>query len=204
MTDRRVPPCTAFRELPGLDAPRALSHAGNGTHPLSGDTFVHCVLGEHQGGEHAGPIGDQDDTPQTLWLLWTQTGYRLEWRASCGAESSSSTCWFHHPHSNSSHAWHVADPVREAIRTLPKPDDSPPQTPAPSRGGHRGSVTDGRRQAVLPSVRPPLSGSPIIPVPMVGEPFRPTRVDECPAGGSHQYQEWSAKMRCVKCGATQG
>ncbi|MFJ9950977.1 hypothetical protein ACWDRR_36500 [Kitasatospora sp. NPDC003701] len=26
----------------------------------------------------------------------------------------------------------------------------------------------------------------------------------CPAGGDHQYQMWSAKMRCVKCGATQG
>ncbi|WP_327066192.1 hypothetical protein [Kitasatospora sp. NBC_01302] len=26
----------------------------------------------------------------------------------------------------------------------------------------------------------------------------------CPAGGDHQYQMWSAKMRCVKCGATLG
>ncbi len=26
----------------------------------------------------------------------------------------------------------------------------------------------------------------------------------CPAGGDHQYQMWSAKMRCVKCGQTQG
>ena len=140
MTDR-VPPCTAFRELPGLDAPRALSQAGNATHALWGDTFVHCVLGEHQGGEHAGPIGDQDDTPQTLWLLWTQTGYRLEWRASCGAESGSSTCWFHRNPSNS-HAWQVAGPVREAIRTLlnrttvpcrPLPPDT--CSPTVNRGG---------------------------------------------------------------------
>jgi hypothetical protein len=93
MTDR-VPPCTAFRELPGLDAPRALSQAGNGTHPLWGDTFVNCVLGEHQGSEHAGLIGDQDDVPDTLWLLWTETEYRLEWRASCRAASGTrSSCW---------------------------------------------------------------------------------------------------------------
>jgi len=121
MTDR-IPPCTAFRELPGLDAPRTLPPAGNGTHPLWGDTFIHCVLDEHQGGEHAGPIGDPDDTPETLWLLWTQTGYRLEWRDSCGAKSGSSTCWFHHTHNGNSHAWQVADPVR----TLLKRDGSPP------------------------------------------------------------------------------
>jgi len=26
--------------------------------------------------------------------------------------------------------------------------------------------------------------------------------DSCPAGGEHQFQLWSAKYRCIKCGCT--
>ncbi|SDT83134.1 hypothetical protein SAMN05216371_7947 [Streptomyces sp. TLI_053] len=28
--------------------------------------------------------------------------------------------------------------------------------------------------------------------------------ENCPGGGEHSYQMWSGKMRCVKCGQTQG
>jgi hypothetical protein len=56
---------------------------------------------------------------------------------------------------------------------------------------------------MLPNVRPPVTGMPIIPMPVVGEPFRPITTGNCPAGGDHQFQLWSAKYRCIKCGYTQ-
>ncbi len=57
---------------------------------------------------------------------------------------------------------------------------------------------------MFPNVRPPI---PAVPVPalVVGEPTipRPITADNCPAGGEHQFQLWSAKYRCIKCGYTQ-
>ena len=52
----------------------------------------------------------------------------------------------------------------------------------------------------------PTAGSLLVPTPIVGEPVarRPVTMDECPQGGSHSFALWSAKMRCTKCGYTQG
>ena len=57
---------------------------------------------------------------------------------------------------------------------------------------------------MLPNVQPPVAGALITPRPLVGEPItpKPITADNCPAGGDHQYEMWSAKRRCIKCGTT--
>jgi len=57
---------------------------------------------------------------------------------------------------------------------------------------------------MLPNVRPLISGAPIIPVPTLGDPFRPITMGTCTAGGDHNWGQWSGKTRCTKCGQTQG
>lgn len=41
---------------------------------------------------------------------------------------------------------------------------------------------------------------PVVPKPSVPKPIT---AGSCPAGGDHEFQMWSAKYRCIKCGYTQ-
>ena len=111
----RLPKCTAEMRTPSEAIGVALLAGGESAHSQWEGGEVVCDLGVHEG-EHACFVGDRNGPLSTLWLFWTDAGFRLDWRASCEAAPvvNDWACWLYRDHP-SCHTSEIEDLEREAM-----------------------------------------------------------------------------------------